>query len=633
MSELRRVLERVGGRVTPRADAFDRLERGRRRRERNRRIATGVVAFLVAIAGSIGLFEAFRGSDRGTPVGESEGFHALWPEQTLAEAEAVQDRVDSGEASMQWRLEADLTAERFAHEVLLWSDAVVGVALPGPAPAADVMTIQVSKPPAPCPSPPEPGCLPRSAVLTLERLVRPDATGIWSVTEVRSPDLSMPLLPGQDVSAGSTIEIHTTLEDGLEVSVGVAYLVACDAHPEEVTLRVQDHKLVYQVPTVPDGCAGYVYAMTPSTGEGAVAIGSFLLTDAGPVPSIGYTVTAIAAVPVRFVNATKSPVAAQIVCDGSTTQVLTREVAAQPDGVHVRVTNTSSTDLTIDFGEAGGDNAPIGTHDVVGSFFPGQVRVGCWDPTVEREPFLDGSFTVVDPNGYFVPSMIDCGGGEAVTGYPDYVEGAAGWTGDPVDIARKHANGLLPTDEVSYAGYPEQAQPQVRVVRDGAVVAVFGFFDDGQGGWLMSSYQACSAASIGGVEAAPQPVYPRGAFERCPDLEGMLSPGPNAGQEASSVALRFARAFVSGDDATVAALEDLSVPKDASWRVVGTPDGISVGGGGPYDPGNIVAYGCGPQVASKTWAVTFDDGTSSASADFTLFLVLRADGWKVWGSY
>jgi hypothetical protein len=31
--------------------------------------------------------------------------------------------------------------------------------------------------------------------------------------------------------------------------------------------------------------------------------------------------------------------------------------------------------------------------------------------------------------------------------------------------------------------------------------------------------------------------------------------------------------------------------------------------------------------------VTIDDGTDSASADFTVFLVLRDDGWKVWGVY
>jgi hypothetical protein len=34
-----------------------------------------------------------------------------------------------------------------------------------------------------------------------------------------------------------------------------------------------------------------------------------------------------------------------------------------------------------------------------------------------------------------------------------------------------------------------------------------------------------------------------------------------------------------------------------------------------------------------TVAVTIDDGFESASADFTVFLILREDGWKMWGVY
>ena len=44
-------------------------------------------------------------------------------------------------------------------------------------------------------------------------------------------------------------------------------------------------------------------------------------------------------------------------------------------------------------------------------------------------------------------------------------------------------------------------------------------------------------------------------------------------------------------------------------------------------------FGCGPDVAARAWEVTVDDGTSSASLDFTVYLVHRSDGWKVWGSY
>lgn len=40
-----------------------------------------------------------------------------------------------------------------------------------------------------------------------------------------------------------------------------------------------------------------------------------------------------------------------------------------------------------------------------------------------------------------------------------------------------------------------------------------------------------------------------------------------------------------------------------------------------------------PGVDAYTVTITFDDGTESASADLTVYLVLREDGWKVWVVY
>jgi hypothetical protein len=47
----------------------------------------------------------------------------------------------------------------------------------------------------------------------------------------------------------------------------------------------------------------------------------------------------------------------------------------------------------------------------------------------------------------------------------------------------------------------------------------------------------------------------------------------------------------------------------------------------------MVGPACGPEVAAATYAVTFDDGTDSASLDFTLYVIKRSDGWSVWGAY
>jgi hypothetical protein len=38
-------------------------------------------------------------------------------------------------------------------------------------------------------------------------------------------------------------------------------------------------------------------------------------------------------------------------------------------------------------------------------------------------------------------------------------------------------------------------------------------------------------------------------------------------------------------------------------------------------------------VAARSVVVVVDDGTTSASADFNLYLVRRAEGFKVWASY
>src|SRR5262245_18108714 len=68
MSDLRNRLERLSDRANVAPDAFERLERTRRRRDRNRRIAAGAVALLVAVAGTVAAFTAFRQPGGQTPA-------------------------------------------------------------------------------------------------------------------------------------------------------------------------------------------------------------------------------------------------------------------------------------------------------------------------------------------------------------------------------------------------------------------------------------------------------------------------------------------------------------------------------------------------------------------------------------
>jgi hypothetical protein len=60
MGDLGPDLERLGRRVEPDVDAFERLGRRRRRKERNRRLAAGWLALLVAVGGSLAAYAALR---------------------------------------------------------------------------------------------------------------------------------------------------------------------------------------------------------------------------------------------------------------------------------------------------------------------------------------------------------------------------------------------------------------------------------------------------------------------------------------------------------------------------------------------------------------------------------------------
>jgi hypothetical protein len=129
-------------------------------------------------------------------------------------------------------------------------------------------------------------------------------------------------------------------------------------------------------------------------------------------------------------------------------------------------------------------------------------------------------------------------------------------------------------------------------------------------------------------------VYPRGAFEWCPDVPGTLPVGLGQRQEAEQVALRFSQAFLLGDWRTARSLLDpAALPlRKSHWTVAGEPSRLKVGAFGVHVR-PLVPYGCGKHVAARSVVVVVDDGTTSASADFNLYQVRRADGLKVWASY
>jgi len=333
------------------------------------------------------------------------------------------------------------------------------------------------------------------------------------------------------------------------------------------------------------------------------------------------------------------PSVADVSCTDAGTQISTPIVQPQPDGVHIMVENTTGADLGLQIQDFGGDNAPMGTTEIVRPIPPGVYGLNCTTSSKAAEWSTYETFEVQDPRGIWVSTdLTSCmsASGIAAASSTSSTGGIVGVQGTPVEVVTSTISGLLPTDLVEPAGYPSTTdEANVRVVRDGKVVATYHLFPDDHGGWYIDSASACDGTNLTslGSSGGPSATYPRGWFESCPDVAGTLPLEQGSEQDGADVALRFARAYLAGDAAMVADLADPSIPKEAIRTITGTPDGISVFASGPEDPGGMVEFGCGPEVKARTLAVVFDDGTNSASMDFTLFLVLRSDGWKVWGAH
>jgi hypothetical protein len=201
------------------------------------------------------------------------------------------------------------------------------------------------------------------------------------------------------------------------------------------------------------------------------------------------------------------PDVAEVVCDATGIRVLTPEVRPQADGVHIRVDNRTSGNRSVFLTSADGRRIGASAHPGVSDLRndhggtalpvpPGSALIRCFDPAAPRGDVKNVGFEVVDPDGEWKPASFDCA--EIVTGSPLYTSDAKGQAGDPVELARQHFQGLLPTDVVELAGYPDEDEPIVRVVRDGATIATIEYFRAADGGWLENSVSRCTDADIAG---------------------------------------------------------------------------------------------------------------------------------------
>jgi hypothetical protein len=225
---------------------------------------------------------------------------------------------------------------------------------------------------------------------------------------------------------------------------------------------------------------------------------TFEVVDEGPSPSPDETRSA-------------TPDVAEVVCDDAGTHLLTPEVAAQPDGVHIRETRQDGAPVffipapgSLRFSVSGGE----GVVENVYPLAPGTSRLVC--PGGGRDPADESlyvSLTVVDTDALWVTPVLGCPQEDVhAMGIVEYSTPPLGEVGDPLALVGKYLIGIRLDDVVELAGYPAATSPGVVVVRDGETIAIVQLVDNGDGRWVFSDngggYMFCASA-VGGFPESP----------------------------------------------------------------------------------------------------------------------------------
>lgn len=486
-------LERLGERGSEHADAFERLREARERRDRRRARSALAVGLSIVVVGALVAVNTLR--DDGTapvprdddPVVEAWQVPEapyLWPENwaRLDDRETltnVQAAADEGTTGIGWRLDPEQVVRRFVGSVLAWERPTIR-----PTDLAGAYTVTQECPETdPCSA---------MDVVVAQPLVTGE-DGVWSVVSATSPDLGIPLGVRLDALApGSAIDLDLSLPEWRSAHAGLIASNGC-REVSEFALALENGTSSLEVPIAEPGdpsCgetgAGYlfVYAMDDTT----VPTGDPLLEAA----AIEYPWLTMIPVQVQMSAAPDDQVPARVAViecsrpgvDG--TRVLTPLVAAQADGVHVEVRNTSDVDLGISFATRG-DNADVGTTELVLDSPPGTEEALCTG--MDTDPRDTVPFEVVDPQGHWVSTGLD--GEMCRSTNIDYGEVPAG-NADPIDAARDHlGDQVLEGDELVLAGYPEAAVEKVLVLRrDGVPIMSVEMFE-GTEGWFVHTVTSC----------------------------------------------------------------------------------------------------------------------------------------------
>ncbi len=195
---------------------------------------------------------------------------------------------------------------------------------------------------------------------------------------------------------------------------------------------------------------------------------------------------------------------ARIVCEADgTTTLVTPQVVAQADGVHLEVLSHLDEPASLD---GLGMDVDSGPSEWVLGIEPGTLGVACWpftDHGTGDEPPTQ-ELPILDPGSMYVSPELGCApDDEAWSLIYDFVApadvtgptpGEPPGSGAPTDVAEEALIGLQPGDTVEAAGYP-QRPGSVRVVREDRTIANVGLeFRDRH--WVISGGSGCSADGV-----------------------------------------------------------------------------------------------------------------------------------------
>jgi PASTA domain len=184
-------------------------------------------------------------------------------------------------------------------------------------------------------------------------------------------------------------------------------------------------------------------------------------------------------------------------------------VGAQPDGLHILVDSRSDADAVLirqpsrpwiqwSSGSSHLDD------EFVRPVPPGETLIWCYtEPLQEPEDTHTGpqradeaSFRVADSAGW-VSTDLSCPFDKAQPFEANPTLGSVSNGGDLAAAAVRMVPGVLPSDTVDSGGYPESTSVlEIRVIRDGAIVAVADARGWGEGAWDIHGF-ACPGSSIG----------------------------------------------------------------------------------------------------------------------------------------